>query len=87
VHHPAMKAYSLELREKIVAAGRRGMSKAQPARTFGVGLTSVKRYVKLREQEGKPLAPAKAPGIKGKLDGGGEQAAGERSAFAPKRHL
>jgi hypothetical protein len=29
----------------------------------------VKRYVKLREQ-GKPLAPAKAPGIKGKLDGG-----------------
>jgi transposase len=29
----------------------------------------VKRYVKLRE-EGKPLAPGKAPGNKGKLDGG-----------------
>ncbi len=67
VHHPTMKAYSLDLREKIVdAVLRRGMSKAQAARTFGVGATSVKRYVKLRE-EGKPLSPGKAPGKKGKL--------------------
>ena len=64
-----MKAYSLDLREKIVAAVGRGMSKAQAARTFEVGATSVKRYVKLRE-EGKPLAAGKAPGNKGKLDGG-----------------
>jgi transposase len=63
-----MKAYSLDLREKIVAAVGRGMSKAQAARTFGVGATSVKRYVKLQE-EGKPLTPGKAPGKKGKLDG------------------
>ena len=42
-------------------------SKAQAARTFGVGATSVKRYVKLQE-EGKPLTPGKAPGKKGKLD-------------------
>lgn len=69
MHHPPMKAYSLDLREKIVAAVGHGMSKAQAARTFGVGATSVKRYVKLREQ-GKPLAPGKAPGNKGKLDGG-----------------
>ena len=65
-----MKAYSVDLREKIVAAVRRGMSKAQAARTFGVGATSVKRYVKLAE-EGKPLGPGKAPGKKGKLDGSG----------------
>jgi transposase len=63
-----MKAYSVDLREKIIAAVRRGMTKAQAARTFGVGATSVKRYVKLAE-EGKPLAPGKAPGKKGKLDG------------------
>jgi transposase len=69
VHHLAMKAYSLDLREKIVAAVGRGWSKAQAARTFEVGATSVKRYVKLRE-EGKPLAPGKAPDNKGKLDGG-----------------
>jgi transposase len=63
-----MKAYSVDLREKIVAAVGREMSKAQAARTFGVGATSVKRYVKLQE-EGKPLTPGKAPGKKGKLDG------------------
>ncbi len=68
VHHSKMKAYSLDLREKIVAAARRGMSKAQAASTFGVGATSVKRYVKLAE-EGRPLSPGKAPGKKGKLDG------------------
>jgi transposase-like protein len=71
VHHLKMKAYSVDLREKIVAAVRGGMSKAQAARTFGVGATSVKRYVKLAE-EGKPLPPGKAPAKKGKkLDGSG----------------
>ena len=70
MHHPVMKAYSLDLGEKIVAAVGRGMSKAQAARTFGVGATSVKRYVKLAE-EGKPLTPGKALGKKGKLDGSG----------------
>jgi transposase len=68
VHHSAMKAYSVDLREKIVAAVGRAMSKAQAARTFGVGPTSVKRYVKLAE-EGKPLPPGKAPAKKGKLNG------------------
>ena len=62
-----MKAYSLDLREKIVAAVGHGLSKAQAARTFGVGATSVKRYVTLAEQ-GKSLNPGKAPGKKSKLD-------------------
>jgi transposase len=70
VHHSKMKAYSLDLREKIIAAVGHGMSKAQAARTFGVGATSVKRYVKLAEQ-GKPLSPGKAPGRKGKLNESG----------------
>jgi transposase len=70
VHYPLMNAYSVDLREKIVAAVGRGMSKAQAARTFGVGATSVKRYVKLAE-EGKSLRPGKAPGKKSKLDGSG----------------
>ena len=70
MHHPLMKAYSVDLRQKIVAAVGRGMSKAQAARTFGVGATSVKRYVKLAEQ-GKPLSPGKAPGKKNKLGGSG----------------
>src|SRR5215218_784669 len=66
VHHSKMKAYSVDLREKIIAAVGHGMSKAQAARTFGVGATSVKRYVKLAE-DGKSLSPGKAPGRKGKL--------------------
>lgn len=66
MHHPVMKAYSVDLRERIVAAVRRGMSKAQAARTFGVGATSVKRYVNLAEQ-GRPLEPGKAPGKGSKL--------------------
>ena len=66
-HHSKMKAYSVDLREKIVAAVGHGLSKAQAARTFGVGATSVKRYVTLAEQ-GKSLSPGKAPGKKSKLD-------------------
>jgi transposase len=55
-----MKAYSVDLRERVVAAVRRGMPKAQAARTFGVGATSVKRYVDLAQQ-GRSLEPGKAP--------------------------
>jgi transposase len=66
LHHPATKAYSLDLREKIVVAVRRGMSKAHAARTFGVGATSVKRYVSLAEQ-GRSLEPGTAPGKQSKL--------------------
>ena len=70
MHYLKMKAYSVDLREKIVAAVGRGMSKAQAARTFGVSATSVKRYVKPAE-EGKLLNPGKAPGRQGKLGGSG----------------
>ena len=66
MHYPVMKAYLVDLREKIVAAVGRGMSKAQAAHTFGVSATSVKRYVKPAE-EGKLLSPGKAPGRQGKL--------------------
>jgi len=57
------------LRQKIVEAVQRGMSKAQAARAFGVGISSVKRYVNLA-QEGESLVPKKAPGTERKLDQG-----------------
>ena len=83
-----MKAYSVDLREKIVAAVGRGISKAQTARTFGVSATSVERYVKLAEQ-GKPLSPGKAPGRQGKLGGSGmkllEEGLHARPAPSPTR--
>ena len=63
-----MNAYSEDLRKKIVEALRRGTTKSEAARSFGVSRSSVKRYVKLA-QEGRSLAPKKRPGSKPKMDG------------------
>ncbi|MCA1740781.1 MAG: IS630 transposase-related protein [Actinobacteria bacterium] len=57
-----MKAYSKDLREKIVdAIAQRGMPKTEAARTFGVGISTVKRYMS-KAQRGESLEPGKAPG-------------------------
>jgi transposase len=61
-----MNAYSEDLRKKIVEAVQRGMPKIEAARTFGVGISSVKRYV-ATYREGRSLAPKKRPGSKPKL--------------------
>jgi transposase-like protein len=42
-----MRPYSEDLRRKIVAAVERGMPKTEATRTFGVSLSSVKRYSRL----------------------------------------
>jgi transposase len=55
-----MRAYSEDLRKKIVAAIERGMSKAQAARLFGVSLSSVKRYSKTA-REGGPRQRRRVP--------------------------
>ena len=62
-----MNAYSEDLRTKIVEAVEKGMGKSQAARTFGVSLSSVKRFAKMAD-EGRSLAPKKRPGSKPKLD-------------------
>ena len=62
-----MKAYSEDLRKKVVDAIQRGMPRAQAARAFGVGISTVKRYVGKAER-GEPLEPAKAPGKRPKMD-------------------
>ncbi len=67
VHHRCMKAYSEDLRAKILQAVDRGMPKSEAARSFGVSRSSVKRYAAAR-REGKSLAPKKHPGSKPKLD-------------------
>jgi transposase len=61
-HHGRMKAYSEDLRRKVVeAVQQRGMSKSEAARTFGVSLSSVKRYVG-KARRGSPLSPKKHSG-------------------------
>ena len=62
-----MNPYSEDLRKKIVEAVDRGMPKIEAARTFGVGISSVKRYVSAARQ-GRSLVPKKRPGSKPKLD-------------------
>jgi transposase len=62
-----MKAYSEDLRRKVVeAVQQRGMSKSEAARTFGVSLSSVKRYVG-KARRGSPLSPKKHPGPRSKM--------------------
>ena len=67
-----MNAYSLDLRKKIVEAKERGMPTVEVARTFGVGVSTVKRYA-ATAREGKPLAPKKRPGSKPMLDEAGRK--------------
>ena len=56
-----MKAYSEDLRRKIVDALKRGVSKSEAAGLFGVSLSSVKRFARM-ERQGASLAPRKPPG-------------------------
>src|SRR5215213_9224843 len=62
-----MKAYSKDLPRKIVDAIERGMPKAQAARTFGVGISTVKRYA-TKAQRGESLEPGRAAGKPPKID-------------------
>ena len=60
--HGVMKAYSEDLRKKVVeAVNQRGTSKSEAARLFGISLSSVKRYTRLAER-GESLAPRKGGG-------------------------
>ena len=55
-HHGSSNAYSEDLRKKIVEAKERGMPTVEVARTFGVGLSSVKRYARVAREGGSLCA-------------------------------
>jgi len=46
-----MKAYSVDLRHRVLAAVDRGMARAEVAATFGVSLATIKRLVALRRTQ------------------------------------
>jgi transposase len=50
-----MKAYSIDLRKKIVQSVRKGISKSETARRFDVNRSTVQRYIKQLEEEGSLL--------------------------------
>ena len=56
-----MKAYSEDLRERIVRARLSGQGTAEVARLFHVSTTVVRRYM-ARHRQGVSLTPGKAPG-------------------------
>jgi len=62
-----MKAYSIDLRKKIVESVSRGVSISETARRFGVNRSTVGRYLKHFDEEGSRL-PKKAQGSGSKLD-------------------
>ena len=51
-----MRAYSMDLRERVVAAVDAGMSQSQAAERFGVSLRTVERYLARRRATGSLAA-------------------------------
>ena len=62
-----MKAYSIDLRKRIVESVKRGVSKSETARRFKVNRSTARRYLDQLDEEGS-LSPKKAPGKTSKLD-------------------
>lgn len=56
-----MKAYSVDLRERVLAAVDGGMGRGEAVRVFGVSLATIKRYLRRRETGG--LAPSPRRGL------------------------
>ena len=56
-----MKAYSRDLRLRVLAACDRGMPRREVAEAFGVSASTIKRYLKLREETGD-VRPTPIPG-------------------------
>jgi transposase len=56
-----MKAYSIDLRERIVRSVQAGRSQCETARVFGIALSTVKRLLQQLREQGS-LAPKPIPG-------------------------
>src|SRR5215218_1764025 len=77
-----MNACSLDLRKKIVEAKQRGTSTAEVARTFGVGLSTVKALRRHRTRR-KAARPEEAPGLQTEARRSGEEAPASGPPRAP----
>ncbi len=67
----AMKAYSVDLRQRVVAAVDRGMPRGEVVTTFGVSLATIKRLVALRRTQSDLAA---------------QHPSGRRRTIAPSQH-
>jgi transposase len=55
-----MRAYSMDLRERVLAAVDRGMPRKEIVRTLGVSEPTIRRYLRLRRETGS-VAPKPPP--------------------------
>lgn len=62
-----MKAYSQDLRQRVLRALDQGKSQAEVATTFAISTATIKRYLKARRERGHilPKAIAGRPNVKG----------------------
>jgi transposase len=58
---PSMRAYSQDLRLKVLDAVDRGTPRKEAARVFGISLPSIKRWLKRRRETGG-VKPSPVPG-------------------------
>jgi transposase len=58
-----MRAYSMDLRERVIAAVDRGTPRKEIVRTLGVSEPTIRRYLRLRRETGSvaPKPPPKRP--------------------------
>ncbi|MFI4928306.1 MAG: helix-turn-helix domain-containing protein [Burkholderiales bacterium] len=75
----------MDLRERIVRAVEAGTPRAVAARTFGVGLATVERYV--RRQRTGALAPRSSPGRPARIGPAEQPALRAQLAAAPDATL
>src|SRR3712207_9357340 len=59
---PDVRAYSMDLRARVVAAVDAGMTQSQAAARFGVSLRTVERYLARRRATGSLAASAQGHG-------------------------
>jgi transposase len=81
-----MKAYSVDLRERVLNAIERGMTRSEAITTFAVSEGSIKRWQKLR-REGKPLAPGRPRGQPPTINGTGDDVVRRLVAAMPDATL
>ncbi len=67
-----MRTYSLDLRERALAAVDRGMHRREAVDVFGVSLASLKRWLKRREETGS-AAPKRRPGMRRRVGATSEE--------------
>ena len=77
-----MKAYSTDLRERIVRAVVCGQPQTVVARTFGVGVATVRRYTTQQRTTGS-LVPKRHPGPARRIGPADESALRAQVAAAP----